>query len=71
MLDRTTLERPGGGPERFSGPVTLRRGGSRTIGGRVYLPGHAYAPDDPGVLQMPQFFILAKSTDRAEPDRRP
>ena len=51
----------------FGGPVTLRRGASRTIGGVVYHPGTSYAPDDPGVLASPLFFILA--TQAPAPER--
>lgn len=59
-----------GGGVRFSGPVTLRRGVVRTIEGKAYRHGETYAPDDPGVLARPHFFILA-TPPRAERLRRP
>ena len=43
----------------FSGPVRLRAGAPRTIGGISYRPGQDYAPDDPGVLSAPLFFVLS------------
>lgn len=64
--DRHNLSRR---PSRvaYAGAVTVRRGGSRTIDGRFYQAGQHYAPDDPGVLAAPQFFVLAKNGSPQSP----